>query len=568
MEKGTHSSMNSGSVYRTWKRRGLALGWCLLLMAALGAPPAAAPNLAGPRARAPRYGASDCITRLTLVGSFDPKRHMLSAGTVLRIHRTSPSTALSLMLYPGFRVDWAAVGPAGSEVSETGRTPTPVTWRRQGARMTLLLPRGMGRAADLVVVMDYHGIVHHPGSEDIGPSGAYLFDESAWHPANGQVIQAIDFRLTMPASWRVASMGDPPRQVGAARGLATWMWTVPFPASGVSLAAGPYGAPYTMEGTPQIVIDTVPGSRIAPKHLAAAAARAVAALQARFGPFPYPRLVIAESGMTGGNGISGLVMVNQAECGPAGVDADLLAHEISHSWWAGVVPGDSSLGLWFEALAEETGIGFANGPWLGSAYAARRRAALAEWTRIWGRRGVAPAVADVRGYEPWVTASEVIYTKGAFVAGMLRAQIGSAAYDAGLRLLVGRHAGELITWREVEDALAAAAGQPLRPFFAQWIDRPGAPSFVLDRRPGMRLLHGAAGWRLEGLIRQTRPAYAVRLPVDIVTDRGRDRVIVLLDAETARLTWSGPDRPRRVVLDPDAEIFRVWNPSGTQIALP
>jgi len=94
----------------------------------------------------------------------------------------------------------------------------------------------------------------------------------------------------------------------------------------------------------------------------------------------------------------------------------------------------------------------------------------------------------------------------------------------------------------------------LAPFFEQWLDRAGAPAVRIagaDARPESGRI------RLRLTVEQSAPAYALRVPVEIVSagrsemraiDVGRTRDVVTLDVDAL---------PDGVRLDPDVRLWRV-----------
>ena len=68
---------------------------------------------------------------------------------------------------------------------------------------------------------------------------------------------------------------------------------------------------------------------------------------------------------------------------------------------------------------------------------------------------------------------------------MLRREIGEEPFWRGLRTLVARYSGAYAGWKDVEQVFAETAGRELRWFFAQWVERPGAPSLQLAASPAL-----------------------------------------------------------------------------------
>jgi hypothetical protein len=107
------------------------------------------------------------------------------------------------------------------------------------------------------------------------------------------------------------------------------------------------------------------------------------------------------------------------------------------------------------------------------------------------------------------------------------------------------------------------AGAELRPFFDQWLDRPGVPRLAWGRAtvtPG-----ASGGFRLEVELKQEGAPYRLDIPVAIETRAG-DRLIRSLSLREGNGTFTLdlPAAPARLRLDPDRELpFAIERPAGT-----
>jgi hypothetical protein len=130
---------------------------------------------------------------------------------------------------------------------------------------------------------------------------------------------------------------------------------------------------------------------------------------------------------------------------------------------------------------------------------------------------------------------------------MLKDAIGTDAIERGLRLLWQRQRFRSAAWSDLEAAFAEAAGRPLRDFFRQWVERPGAPVLRLEAVE-------RAGGALKLRITQTG-SQALRVPLRLIrADRSEMRWI-----ETGpglrTVTLVADAGVEAVELDPD---YRVW----------
>lgn len=273
------------------------------------------------------------------------------------------------------------------------------------------------------------------------------------------------------------------------------------------------------------------------------AARHIAGYAAAIGPHPYAGFAIVAGPLPVGFAFPGLTYVARSILPLPFMQTRSLAHEILHGWWGNAVavgPG----GNWAEglttyladhALAEAAGEGGAMRFAWARDYAALPPAADRPLTAFAGRAH---------------DASQVLgYGKAAQVFHMLRGEIGAASFQAGLRGFYARHRYGIAGWADLEAAFAGASGRDLSAFFAQWVERPGAPRLELGAVQ-------VTGNSLRFELRQAPPFFDLLVPVAIDTATGSVRREVRLEgaAVEAEIALAAP--ARRVAVDPAHDLFR------------
>lgn len=392
----------------------------VLLLALLSLAGPALADLAPPQFRARMPGVT---VRHEATVRLDAERGELTAWDRLALAPPPADGVARFWLHPALEVTHVSGGVAartaeGLEIRLTGG-PLEIAWR--------------GRL---------------PAEDDqwITPRGAFLMEEGRWHPNHYGLHGPSTLAVELPAGWVLAGPG---RLDGS---------TLRFPdgTCGMALAAGPYRL---TEDPPLRLLTYGPP----PPGLAGRARGILATFEPLFGPFPADRLDLVESPGEFGGGLTGLVQLPS----DALDDQDFLAHEISHSWWGGSVPGYSSDGLWYEALAE-----FSAGLVTG-------RVPQAEWPP----GGLTP-LREARSYDPWDEADLVAYRKGALFLRHLRRELGDPAFFAGLADFAQRRRGRLSGWADLQDAFETASGRDLDASFRLWLDGRGLPGG--EPAPGRR----------------------------------------------------------------------------------
>jgi hypothetical protein len=155
------------------------------------------------------------------------------------------------------------------------------------------------------------------------------------------------------------------------------------------------------------------------------------------------------------------------------------------------------------------------------------------------------------------TSQVVGYNKAAFVFFMLRDVLGPDAFDAGLRHFWRERQFQASGWDDLRRAFEQASGRDLGPFFAQWLDRGGAPSLRIEHAS---LQHTDAHYRIELTLAQTAPPYALRVPVRVATKDGEHTFTLDLTRDRQAFSLEVGSVPLSLSLDPEQRLFRQLDP--------
>lgn len=371
-----------------------------------------------------------------------PEFRPLMPGTVVS-HEAILRLASSGELWATDRLTLEPLPPDG--VARFWLHPALEVTRAVGGRLTRNGGKLEVRLSGGPLEIEWQGRLPAGDEQWVGPAGAFLQEEGRWHPNHYGPHGPSTLEVQVPEGWVLASPA-------AGNG------TLRFPAGtcGMALAAGPY----RVEESPRIRLLTYGPP---PPGLAERARSILERLEGLFGPFASRRLDVVECPGAFGGGLTGLVMLPTEVLADPGSLDDFLAHEISHSWWGGAVPGYSTDGLWYEALAEYSA-GLITG-----------RELRAETEAAWPPGGATP-LREARSYEPWEEADLVAYRKGALFLASLRQAMGDRAFFAGLRSFATERQGRLSGWRDLQEAWEQASGRDLEALFHLWLDGRDLPA--------------------------------------------------------------------------------------------
>lgn len=157
--------------------------------------------------------------------------------------------------------------------------------------------------------------------------------------------------------------------------------------------------------------------------------------------------------------------------------------------------------------------------------------------------------------------------KGAMVFHMLRYQMGDDKFLAFLRGLLSQYTDKPVRTADLEEVAKAQGGSNsnLTPFFAQWLDGTGAPSFQ-DKFTVYRL-GSNKGFRTVGSVSQDLDLF--RMPVDLKVETDGK-------TETRKIDVTGTDsaytietfgRPRRIAIDPDNWVLKSTPDLAVRVAV-
>ncbi|MCC7195746.1 MAG: M1 family metallopeptidase [Gemmatimonadaceae bacterium] len=374
--------------------------------------------------------------------------------------------------------------------------------------------------------------------------------------ANGALVEEAE----------VARPDDPDGHAGAPIPMRRTKWRESHPIATylMVIAAGPL-VEYPLGNTacgwaenhdcvPQMVY-TLPGQRGVLPGGFAEADSAVTFFARTFGPFGYEKLAHLQS-LTRFGGMENASAIFYADRAfrSGGVGYGLMAHETAHQWFGDLVTEREWPHLW---LSE----GFAT--YLAALYTQKSRGDSAFRVEMERARETALSAEAVMR-RPVIDTIETTltnllnansYQKGGWVLHMLREELGDDAFFRGLRIYVERHRHGTALTDDLRSAVELSAGRDLKPFFAQWLTRPGFPELETAWS------YEAGTGKLVLSVKQSGRFGYFTFPLTVeFTDGGgtahRARLIVPAQAATTFTLSAGlRAAPVKMKVDPDVALF-------------
>jgi hypothetical protein len=155
--------------------------------------------------------------------------------------------------------------------------------------------------------------------------------------------------------------------------------------------------------------------------------------------------------------------------------------------------------------------------------------------------------------------------KGAMIFHMLRWEVGDKVFPGILKAALSQYSGGSIRTADFEKVAEAESQKELLPFFSQWIDGTGAPTFT--NKYSVYRLGNNKGFRTIGEINQDLDLF--RMPVDLRIETDGKTVnqsveVVGTDTQYIVDTFG---RPRRISVDPNDWVLKASPDLQVRIAI-
>ncbi len=410
----------------------------------------------------------------------------------------------------------------------------PVKFQQAGGVLALASPR----QGYFHVTLHYSGVLNHYDSDYIRPDNATL--NSYWYPNISRLPATSTVTAIAPPGWIAVGQGNLIRKYNGKSGTKIFVYQNEIPVSFQTLDEGAYTVTsrhvYGMNLSICLLNPDPALAKICLDRL-----QSVIEFYSRiYGHFPYPTYTLVATNNAFDTPLEGYSMATF----PLKDLPDAIAHEVSHTYWGGLLPCTYLHSMWDEAFAHFSELLYDrdnNIP-----YGHYDRSDLSH--KQLGDRFEDVSVVDSHDT---LRDDEIDsgYIKGAMILRLLELQLGKPVLlncmQAFLRM---RHAGEPVEWSDFETAVNRTTGKNYNWFFQQWLNQTGLPSLTLSN---VQVLASNGGYLLTGTVSQTEPNYQLTLPIVVHLQNGQ--------IETASMSLSNgsgsfailcPTEPSNISIDP------------------
>lgn len=398
----------------------------------------------------------------------------------------------------------------------------------------------------------------------VSADGVLLSGASRWLPVLSDDLVAFTLDVRVPPGWDAISQGRREAHERGPDGTRV-RWDCSAPQEEVFLVAGPLVERDRAAGRGVQVEAFLhqDDAALADRYLAAAV-EDLALYDRLLGPYPYPKFALVENFWETGYGMPSFTLLGPRVLRLPFLLRSSFPHEILHNWWGNGVYVDPSRGNWSEGLtAYLADFLFAEQDGRGADY---RRTALQRWADYVGENRDRP-VRTFRSRHDSATQA-IGYDKVLMIFHMLRMRLGDERFVRALRTFYAEHLFRAASFTDVQRAMSAAAGQDLAPFFAQWVDRAGAPALRVE---AARMVEGGGDRAIEVTLAQVQPGapFTVDVPLYFTLPSSPEAIRRVVTLASPRETFYLPvsEAPQRVDVDPGFDVFRRVEPGELPPAL-
>ncbi len=150
----------------------------------------------------------------------------------------------------------------------------------------------------------------------------------------------------------------------------------------------------------------------------------------------------------------------------------------------------------------------------------------------------------------------IMFGKGATVFRLLRETLGAEKFNQLLRNYLQQYRGKTASIDDFEKLASQVAGQPLRYFFARWVEGTGVPEFTAD----YQIIRTRAGkFVTRGTVKQNYDNLRLPVEVQLRAEGEGESKTVRIDIEDASADFNieSNGKPLEIVIDPNFKLLRI-----------
>ena len=377
----------------------------------------------------------------------------------------------------------------------------------------------------------------------IAEQGVYLNGVSAWVPEfDAELISFfLDVSFSESAgSWTAVSQGQR---------MNANMWISRQPMEEVYLIAADFTVySQQVDVTEVLAYLRQPDTNLAARYMDATE-RYLKLYEPLLGDYPYSKFALVENFWETGYGMPSFTLLGEQVIRFPFILESSFPHEILHNWWGNGVYPDYETGNWSEGLTAYLADHlFQEMEGAGAEY---RKEMLARYKNYVAADADFP-LSEFTSRNSAATQA-VGYGKTLMLWHMLRIEVGDELFLEGLRQFYSDYKFQRASFADIAALFSELSGTDLTSFFAQWVDRTGAPELSIT----VEEVNGNRGRIMFAQIQAGAP-YDLKVPVALFYEGEAEPQIydINLSQKLEGVMADDYARLQAVLVDPYFDVFR------------
>ncbi|WP_413944473.1 M1 family metallopeptidase [Bdellovibrio sp. HCB-162] len=411
---------------------------------------------------------------------------------------------------------------------------------------------------DNKVSVSYYGVIYDAVVNDssnglIAPEGATLFGSTYWYPFFLDTQKSFDVTVQTPAEWRSLVQGQI-ASTQVANAIRTSRFVEIYPQEEIYLVAGPFQSYETDVAGKKIQVLLRKADPSLAQTFLSLVPEYLEHYSNTISPYPYSSFTVVENFWETGYGMPSFTLLGPTVIRLPFILNSSLPHEVLHNWWGNSVYVDYEKGNWSEGLTT-----YMADYWqqekVGNDRGYRMNALINYGDFVSANAGKDFPVRQFKGRHN-SSSQAVGYSKSMMIFHMLEFKFGKDLFKKALQDFYTENLFQRVSFNEVQKSFEKITSQDLQGFFAQWLDRTGAPKVELTDVKVMRWLDGS--YSTTYLLSQKQAEmYDLSIPVVWKLESGEEiRQLARLTDKSGVFSLVSRSKPVHISVDPDFHIFR------------
>ncbi len=391
----------------------------------------------------------------------------------------------------------------------------------------------------------------------VGANDGYLLYASRWFPFHEYAADEAtsDISISIPAGFQIVGYSDSP----VASNGGKYRFVQSKPALVGNFAYGKYTSKTLHFGDYELQFFTRPGSDAQVNAYGEILGRALDYYTKKYGaPDSGKRLIIAQiddESLDFYSNLGIIFIANHIFDQPRDVTQERLQREAALQWWGLTVGLKSFDDAWLsQGLAEYSAYSLRESQLSGAKLDDLRRELLEKSLTFEQTASLSRTPANLDDQS--IAYQYIMYGKGAFVFQLLRETLGDAKFNQLLKTYLQQYRGKNASIDDFEKLTTQVSGQPMRYFFARWVEGTGVPEFTAD----YQIIRTRGGkFVTRGTVKQNYDNLRLPLELQLRAEGENETKIVKVDIEdtSADFNIETNGKPLELVIDPNFKILRI-----------